>query len=755
MAAESTTPLYEKPFTTSASLPDLNLFLASATAAVNVAGVPPAAFNSAHHSPLVSSQYDDTYQGPSERNIGPSIGLGVELQNELPKPEPKLPEGEDVNIHHQHHYPEVDPSHGPPNKFDPMMGQQPGSVLEYVQQYSRHSRPQKSQSYRPNHQHAANQQQRNNMNQIRFRNNDASNDIWRHQPNSIMVGLSKQLRRNQLIDIYQQHPLMLMDIYGNPTGTSPAPHNTPFQHSGNPMMICRYFLSGYCSRGDHCNFSHSLPGAPQSNPVVRSQSGGDGQFIPPQLQLSFAPPLNTFPYGSYESQTSIVATPLPFTYNMTNMAPPPPQPPPPPPPMAGMPPPHLKLPIDRVDMALSQSRPVYSTNVPFASQQRLNAAGPQLPGIAPPMGMSLLQHQQQQQMQQPVIGLPQGPPPQHHQHQLSQQRRRMPYEEANRFMGIPLDELAGAIYAISRDQHGCRYLQSKLEEHNEKNLHLIFSEIYPYIGELMTDAFANYLCQKIFQYCSDEERVVIVDAIAPDLVRISMNSHGTRAVQKLLDVLGNPDQIRKVVLALSTNVVALMKDLNGNHVIQKCLSRMSPENTQFIYNAATENCVDVATHRHGCCVLQRCIDSASEPQKVQLVNEISRNALVLVQNEFANYVVQYVLEKAPSHVNVVSQQLLGNVFPLSSNKYSSNVIEKCIKLADAEAREAMIAEILYPEKLEHLVSHPIGNYCVQTALDFAEMKQRHQLFELLQPLLPSLRNSTCGKRIQSKLLKST
>ena len=45
---------------------------------------------------------------------------------------------------------------------------------------------------------------------------------------------------------------------------------------------------------------------------------------------------------------------------------------------------------------------------------------------------------------------------------------------------------------------------------------------------------------------------------------------------------------------------------------------------QFIYDAVTSgnNCVAVATHRHGCCVLQRCIDHASESQKVQLIQEI-------------------------------------------------------------------------------------------------------------------------------------
>jgi hypothetical protein len=72
-----------------------------------------------------------------------------------------------------------------------------------------------------------------------------------------------------------------------------------------------------------------------------------------------------------------------------------------------------------------------------------------------------------------------------------------------------------------------------------------------------------------------------------------------------------------VIAALHPSVVALIKDLNGNHVIQKCLHKLSAENNQFIYDTVSEHCIEVATHRHGCCVLQRCIDHATEQQKVR------------------------------------------------------------------------------------------------------------------------------------------
>jgi hypothetical protein len=69
-------------------------------------------------------------------------------------------------------------------------------------------------------------------------------------------------------------------------------------------------------------------------------------------------------------------------------------------------------------------------------------------------------------------------------------------------------------------------------------------------------------------------------------------------------------------------------------VIQKCLNKLIPEDNQFIYNAIAANLIEVATHRHGCCVLQRSIDHSSPAQRMQLVTEIIFNSLYLVQDPF-------------------------------------------------------------------------------------------------------------------------
>jgi hypothetical protein len=88
-----------------------------------------------------------------------------------------------------------------------------------------------------------------------------------------------------------------------------------------------------------------------------------------------------------------------------------------------------------------------------------------------------------------------------------------------------------------------------------------------------------------------------------------------------------------------------LQDLNGNHVVQRCLQKLESAHNQFIYDAIAANCFNVASHRHGCCVFQRCVDFANPHQKHQVVMEVVDKTVVLVQDAFGNYVVQYVLEQ--------------------------------------------------------------------------------------------------------------
>ncbi|KAG4300589.1 hypothetical protein PCK1_003018 [Pneumocystis canis] len=325
--------------------------------------------------------------------------------------------------------------------------------------------------------------------------------------------------------------------------------------------------------------------------------------------------------------------------------------------------------------------------------------------------------------------------------------------DANRFSGTSLETFAGKIYSLCKDQHGCRYLQKKLEERDPRQISMIFMETYPHAVELMTDPFGNYLCQKLLEHCNDDERTTIIQSVASNLVPISLNMHGTRAVQKMIEYLSTPEQIKIIINALNSNVVTLIKDLNGNHVIQKCLNRLSNDDIQFIFDAICSNCIEVATHRHGCCVLQRCIDHASDSQKIQIAKEITNHALNLVQDPFGNYVVQYILDLGDARFSEpLIHRFIGNVCLLSIQKFSSNVIEKCIRMAEPPTRGLLIEEL--PKKMGSLIRDSYANYVIQTSLDYADPIQRKQLVDCILPLLPSIRSTAVGRKISMRVEKN-
>ncbi|KAE8449213.1 hypothetical protein EG329_008380 [Mollisiaceae sp. DMI_Dod_QoI] len=424
---------------------------------------------------------------------------------------------------------------------------------------------------------------------------------------------------------------------------------------------------------------------------------------------------------------------------------------------------HPNAPAFGPSLTQSMSQPPMQAAITSPTTQQAYPVPPYYNGFNVGVGMMTM-GMQNMQVGQPMYS-PQNPyanyaggmyaqaaPPRDSQARVIQQRRQNDGEAMNRFANMALEQLGGEIYALCKDQHGCRYLQKKLEDRQPDQVHMIWLETNQHVVELMTDPFGNYLCQKLLEYCNDEERTVLIENASHDLVRIALNQHGTRALQKMIEFISTPGQIQTIIGALRYRVVELIQDLNGNHVIQKCLNKLSSADAQFIFDAVGHHCVDVGTHRHGCCVLQRCIDHASGEQKAWLIRQISNNAYVLVQDPFGNYVVQYILDlNEPVFTEPLVQMFRGRVGQLSKQKFSSNVIEKCLRCAQEPSKDMLIEEMLQPTELDRLLRDSFANYVIQTALDYANPTMKARLIEAIRPYLPAIRTTPYGRRIQAKI----
>ena len=172
--------------------------------------------------------------------------------------------------------------------------------------------------------------------------------------------------------------------------------------------------------------------------------------------------------------------------------------------------------------------------------------------------------------------------------------------------------------SLAFDQAGCRMIQKRLEERSsankERRANLAAALIHvmlDFLPDVMTNQFGNYLCQKLIEAAPIGSLKQLVHACLPYVVEVAMDLHGTRAIQTLVQVLGNHvDCMSQEILALGNEMSQAIFDLathsNGNHVIQEFLLTFKasdkPEDvdragseeqaiyTQFIFNACMTYC---------------------------------------------------------------------------------------------------------------------------------------------------------------------
>ncbi|KAM0851455.1 hypothetical protein ACQ4PT_052407 [Festuca glaucescens] len=275
---------------------------------------------------------------------------------------------------------------------------------------------------------------------------------------------------------------------------------------------------------------------------------------------------------------------------------------------------------------------------------------------------------------------------------------------------------------------------------------------------LAKDHKGSCFLQRIFDIGAPEYvmKMHIIDEITKipgQLIEVACNNHGTCVVQKLIETINSQEEASMIVSALSPGAVTLMMDVNGYHVAHHCLKNLSPEHKQFLLNAAIENYFELAKDCYGCCMIKKCIAHANKDQKEKLLYNITSRALDLSQHQYGNYVIHYIVcLKVMWATDIVLDKLEGYYGYLSMQKYSSHVVETCLKEAHEPIRLEIIHELINDPRLINILLHEYGNYVIQTALKECENAPAHAaLVRAIRTHVAALRKNKYGKRILSKI----
>ena len=164
------------------------------------------------------------------------------------------------------------------------------------------------------------------------------------------------------------------------------------------------------------------------------------------------------------------------------------------------------------------------------------------------------------------------------------------------------------------------------------------------------------------------------------MIKIACHKKGTHALQAITQLISRETEEVLMEKTIKGHVLELSFDAQGTHLIQKLIASMSLIHIKFMYNEVISHIVEVANNSFGLCVLKDLMTKVQKVQKARktIIKLINENVDNLIQNPFGNYIIQHALEIYFEDCNVILEKILNKVIQFSNQKFSSNVVEKCI-----------------------------------------------------------------------------
>ena len=315
-----------------------------------------------------------------------------------------------------------------------------------------------------------------------------------------------------------------------------------------------------------------------------------------------------------------------------------------------------------------------------------------------------------------------------------------------------------------KDQKNSKYIQKKIEEKSPEFLYKLYEQMKNNLYEIMTDQYGNYVIQKFVENCDKILISKMLEKLSHNannktLYEISINNYGTRPLQKMLENLSSnmTQQDINIILNLAKgNVLNLIKDINGNRVIQSIIQNIkNKEVLTPIYKEMNESLTEIIKTKSGCCVFAKVLTNIIESDLNIMVDIIFKNINQFINDEFGNISLKRIIKLNNENYNEkIFNYIEDNIVSLSCQKFSSNVIEACIDNTTSLKKKTIEKLIENENNIHELIFDQFGNYIVQNALQNAEEKQFNIIIENIKKNEKKLKQSQHGKIVFEKLMKN-
>ncbi|KAJ9442005.1 Pumilio domain-containing protein C6G9.14 [Diplonema papillatum] len=317
---------------------------------------------------------------------------------------------------------------------------------------------------------------------------------------------------------------------------------------------------------------------------------------------------------------------------------------------------------------------------------------------------------------------------------------------------INLNTIKGDFVSYAITNEGSRALAAAIEDSGDSSkIASELNELAANFGTVASHQHGSKVVRALLKVANSEQVTMMIRMACDAIIELCDSNTGSDVFVDVIAASSNNRDAEMVVTAIVSWGHRICTIINGRKILQALLTKFNDIYVEPVFDMIGQNLLHLATDQTGCVTIQRCLDHATNPTyKMVLQMQIMEATSFLIHDMYGNYVLQHAIKGDPANncTKVLANKFKGSVAALSTNKYASCVIEKCLSLGSDDVREQIVTEVI-PD-IKKLMWDGFGNFVVQSAVDYAPGSMVDVLKEVITPFI---NDCPYGYRIEGKLNK--
>ena len=300
------------------------------------------------------------------------------------------------------------------------------------------------------------------------------------------------------------------------------------------------------------------------------------------------------------------------------------------------------------------------------------------------------------------------------------------FSEDNKFSSLdkcfPLSYNRSTILSAFHSQRNTILLQKSLSEINDDTKNTIIKQLSGTFCKIIKNKNGNYFCNDLFKVCDKTQRIEVLKEISSTIYEDCVDEYGTHPIQILIELSECEEEYKLILSSFNdyNKILNASLNSNGSYVIQKIIVHI-PERYRMEFNLMFIKFLSILSmDMYGVCTVKKFIGyTKNELLLKQILNIILTNFVNISENQYGNYLIQYLLEYWwNKNEGVFLKKLcISKFYALATNHYSSYICDLFIKLANINEKKLLRSSLIKDKTVTLLMNNNSGNIIVNKLMN--------------------------------------